>query len=545
MLALDKIVHHAAVQRPRPVEGHQGGDIIEAFRAQAIEQVLHARTFKLENPGGIPGGKQIVGCLVGKIQIGQIRWCFPLFGNQLQGIGDDGQVAQPQEVKLHQADILHQFHIELGNDLAPFTLVQRQVIDQGLIADDNTGRMGGGMSGQAFQDAANFDQVTYVGPGFGQFPQARLLFEGLFQRDIQGIGHQLGNGVHFCQGYIQRPSHVPDHEPGFQFTESDDLSDIFAAAIALHHILEHLLAAVDAEVHIDIRHTDPAGIEEALENQTVGQRIEFRDPQCVSDQAAGGRSATGTYRDAVVFGIIDEISDYEKVAGESHLIDHANLIFQTLAVVRLFAGRTLGLDSGPNPFEAFLGFLDEQFLGAQAGRIFKKGEMIGVEIKGDITTLGDCYGIVHGAGEVFEIGDHLLFGFEVKLVRAEAEAVAVFDGFTGLDAQQHIMGPDISLIQVVAVVAGHHWNGQFGAEVAQGDINSILQRQAVVLNLQIKIAFSEKLLKKQGRCFGLICPTGDEMLGNLPLKAGRHGDQPLTMIAQNMLIDTGFIIKPL
>ena len=53
---------------------------------------------------------------------------------------------------------------------------------------------------------------------------------------------------------FQGAADIPDHGPGLEFPEGDDLSDVISPAVSLDDILEDLLPAVDAEVHVDIRH---------------------------------------------------------------------------------------------------------------------------------------------------------------------------------------------------------------------------------------------------------------------------------------------------
>ncbi len=46
---LDKLLHHSAVERTWPVEGHQGDDIFEAFRFEFGQEIPHPGTLQLEN----------------------------------------------------------------------------------------------------------------------------------------------------------------------------------------------------------------------------------------------------------------------------------------------------------------------------------------------------------------------------------------------------------------------------------------------------------------------------------------------------------------
>src|ERR1035441_4526777 len=82
---------------------------------------------------------------------------------------------------------------------------------------------------------------------------------------------------------------------------------------------------VHAEVDVDIGHADALWIEEALEQQTVLQRIDVGDLHGVADQAAGRRSTSRTYRNTDGFRIADEVPDDEEVARDLHLPDHETL----------------------------------------------------------------------------------------------------------------------------------------------------------------------------------------------------------------------------
>ena len=77
VLALDKIVHHAAVQGTGAIEGHQGGQFGEALGLEAHHQVLHARTLQLEDARGVAGLEEPVGLLVIIGQMGQVGGLDP------------------------------------------------------------------------------------------------------------------------------------------------------------------------------------------------------------------------------------------------------------------------------------------------------------------------------------------------------------------------------------------------------------------------------------------------------------------------------------
>ena len=58
------------------------------------------------------------------------------------------------------------------------------------------------------------------------------------------------------------------------------------APVALPDVLDHFSAALEAEVHVDIGHGDPLGIQEPFEEEIKAERINAGDTQRVGDQRA-------------------------------------------------------------------------------------------------------------------------------------------------------------------------------------------------------------------------------------------------------------------
>src|SRR5436190_1777648 len=70
--------------------------------------------------------------------------------------------------------------------------------------------------------------------------------------------------------------------------EGDDLGDRLAA-VFLGDVADHPLAAADREIDVDIRHRFAPGVEEALEDQAFGERVEVGDAEHVGDDRARRR----------------------------------------------------------------------------------------------------------------------------------------------------------------------------------------------------------------------------------------------------------------
>jgi hypothetical protein len=202
-----------------------------------------------------------------------------------------------------------------------------------------------------------------------------LLFDGLFERDIENAGHHFGDALDIGERDFEDAAHVFDGGARAEGIERDDLRHLLAAVL-LRDVLDHFAAAVHAEVHVDVGEADALGIEEALEEQTVLQRVDVGDLHRVADQAAGGRSAARAYRDAVIFRVADEVPNYQEVAGELHVLDHLDFAIQALGV--------LGKIVLQSAFVAHRLQADAALLKAHAGYVFEVG--IGGVLGGDVET---------------------------------------------------------------------------------------------------------------------------------------------------------------
>ena len=181
--------------------------------------------------------------------------------------------------------------------------------------------------------------------------------------------------------------------------EGDDLRDRLAAVLA-DDVLHHALAAAHGEVDVDIRHRHALGVEEALEEQVVAQRVDVGDPQRVGDDRAGGRATARADGDAVLLRPLDEVPDDQEVGVEAHPVDDAELVLHALDGVGrdrvAVAGAQALLDAG-----AQVGLL-VLALGQEA-----RDELL-AERDLDVAALGDLQRGRDRVGPLGEVPRHLL-----------------------------------------------------------------------------------------------------------------------------------------
>ncbi len=96
-------------------------------------------------------------------------------------------------------------------------------------------------------------------------------------------GDQLRQTVGIAVGDVEHTGDILEHGLGCHPVEGDDLRHL-VLAVALGDVVDHLTAAFDAEIRVDIRHRLAFGIQEAFEQQPVADRIDVGDPQGVGHQ---------------------------------------------------------------------------------------------------------------------------------------------------------------------------------------------------------------------------------------------------------------------
>ena len=367
-------------------------------------------------------------------------------------------------------------------------------------------------------------------------PQLRAHGQRFVDGYIQFVGHHLGDGIHLGVGHIQHPPHIPDHAPGRQRTEGDDLHHPILAVLA-HYIVDNLLAALKAEIHVNIRHGHPLRVQEALKEQAVAHGIQLGDSQSVGHQAAGGAAPARPHHNIVVSGVFDEIPHNQEIIHIPHGLNGPQLIVQPLP--QLLCHRMIPL------LQPFMAELIQILPGSIAlGHIIFR-QLGNAELDLHMAAVGDLLGVFQSLRGIGKQLLHLLGGFYIVLSALIAHPVFVLKFFPGLDAQQNIVGRRVPGIRIVNVICGRQPDAGLLAHAHQLGVHQPLLRDPVVLKLQEKIPLSENLLISEGRLFCLFIKVPHQIPLNLPGQTGRESDEPLMVLPQQLQIHSGFIVKSL
>ncbi len=253
--------------------------------------------------------------------------------DEVDGLAEDRQVREAEEVELEEAQRLHAVHLVLGHERVRVRrLLERHELGQRLAADDDPGGVGRGVAGDALELLGEADEPAHLGIRVDHLAERRRRLERLLEPDAELVRDGLGDPVDLAVADAQDPADVADRRPGEHRAERDDLGDVVRAVLA-RDVGDHLVAPAVLEVDVDVGHRHAVGVEEALERQLVADRVDRRDPQRVRDDRARRAAAAGR-RDALLAGEADEVGHDEEVAGVAHRDDDAELVVEARLELR-------------------------------------------------------------------------------------------------------------------------------------------------------------------------------------------------------------------
>ena len=331
------------------------------------------------------------------------------------------------------------------------------------------------------------------------------------QRDVlahDGRRHRLGDPVAHGEGEPQDARGVLDRLLGLDRAVGDDLRDA-VGAVLLDDVLDDLTAAAFVEVDVEVGHGHALGVEEALEEQAVAQRVQVGDLHGVGGHRPGARATARADPDAVLLGPVDEVGDDEEVPGVPLGDDDLDLVLGLLAHV---VGDAAPGSGGASPRPDLLDEPALLVLPLRAGEARHVGA--GRLGEGDVAALGDEQGVVAGLGVVAPHVAHLGGALEVELVGVELEALGVGQRRAGLHAQQRRVRLGVLGVGVVQVVGRQQRQVEVLRELQQVVLDAALDVEAVVHELAEEVLRAEDVAVVRRR------PCGPRRTGRAAAASG-------------------------
>ena len=301
---------------------------------------------------------------------------------------------------------------------------------------------------------------------------------------LLGIGDQLGQAVADAVVVAEHARGVARRGAREHAAEGDDLRHA-VGAVLVGHVADHAVAAADGEVDVDVRHRHALGVEEALEQQVVAERIDVRDPERVGDDRAGRRAAARADGDAVGLRVGDEVPHDQEVGVEAHVADDAELH------VRALAG------GGGDRVAVALAqaLVDERaqvlLLALAVGAVEARDQLL-LERDRGVAALGDLERRGERLGHVGEGLRHLLRALQIELVGVEGH-LRLRQRRLRLHAQQRGVVVVVLLAEVVHVGGGDERAAHLPRELRDRLVDLLLLGDAVALDLEVDVLGAEHL----------------------------------------------------
>ena len=322
--------------RAGPIKCHQRDDVLEPVRTHVEQRPPHALTFQLEDADRFRARQKFVGFPVVERNGRQIERDATRF-QKIDRLAQNRERLQAEEVEFDQTRLLHPFHVELGHRHIGFRIaIKRYELGERPVANHNASGVGRGVARQAFELDRDVESAPHHRLGIARRLQLWLVLDRARERDRIGriLRHEFAELIDLAVRHLQHAPDIAQHAARLQRAEGDDLGDLLAA-ITLLHVADHLVAAVLAEIDIEVRHRHAFGIEKALEQKSEAHRVEVRNRERVGNERTGARAAAGADRNALRLRPLDEVGDDQEIARIFHARDHIELEGETLTVVLL------------------------------------------------------------------------------------------------------------------------------------------------------------------------------------------------------------------
>ena len=376
-----------------------------------------------------------------------------------------------------------------------FGRVQRAEIGQLARRDQHAAGVHADVARQTLELLAQGEQFPHFIFILLALCEQRLHLARVGQRDGTPRLHrdEFGHLVAEVVAQVEHAPYVAHHRARGHGAECDNLRHTVLAVLA-PHVVDDLVAPVLAEVDVEVRHRHALRIEEALEQQVVGNRVEVGDAERVGHQRARTGAAPGSDRHAVVPRPVDEVGDDEEVAREAHLDNGADLEVEPLLVARrrALARRLRGKQLRQAPRETLLGLLAQELVDGHARRRREGRQAAAAELNLEAAAPRDLERVLQRLRHVGEQLRHFRLRLEVLLRREQLWPALVAQHVALRDAHARLVR-----LEVVGREELHRMRGDGRQREPRGELERARDkrfalRQASALHLEVVAAREQR-----------------------------------------------------
>ncbi len=315
-------------KRTRTVQRVHGNQVAKDRGLEVLEVLLHARRFVLEDADRVSALKKLVRSRVVERNVFDVYFDAVALADQLQAVLDERKRLEPQEVHLQQPCRLNHGVVELrGPHRAVFGCSNRNQLANVAGRDDHATGVNARVAQRAFEHFSLLQRGRFEVGAFRHFAKGDrlvvvLVAEFFANRGIVGIqknrkarvvGHRLRESVGLVKRQVQSATRVLNRRLGRHGSVGNDLSNL-VGAVLVDDVLNDLVAAPVVKVNIDIGQAHAVRIQEALEQQVVGNGIDVRDACGVGNGRTCRRPAARPDAYAHIAGGLAKVLNDQEVA---------------------------------------------------------------------------------------------------------------------------------------------------------------------------------------------------------------------------------------
>ena len=251
-LALQKVVEE--LHGTRAVHGDARHDILERGGLHLHHELLYAAAFELEDRLAVPARDDLVDLGILVAELVEVDVDAGVFLDIFHRLVYVGQRLEPEEVHLEQSLLFHHVLVELGGDVVAVP-GQRDMLDDGIAADDHARRVHGGLPGHTFERDRGVDDRARLRVGGVELCEfVRVLLaarrQTLFEFDL-AAWDGFDPVVDLAVRDIKNPADILDRLLGAHGRIGDDLRHI-GRAVLVHDIVDDLGTAHITKVYVEV-----------------------------------------------------------------------------------------------------------------------------------------------------------------------------------------------------------------------------------------------------------------------------------------------------
>ena len=159
--------------------------------------------------------------------------------------------------------------------------------------------------------------------------------------------------------------------------------------------------------------------------------------------------------------------------------------------------------------------------------------------------LGDAHRVRQCVGQLAEDLLHFLRGLQVELIAVIPQSIAIVDRLAGADTQEDVVRAMIAVREIVDVVRGDQRHVQLARDRREPLVDDQLLLDALILHLEEEVAVPQDVAELRGRFERLPLAPCSDFSRDLTFQAAAQPDQPLRVLSEEILVDSGLVIEPL